>query len=73
MPRREEVNSMIAIGAGTLALPRLALRRETVLALAGGRSDADPMAKSKNCSKKTCVLTCGVSCWDICLDTHKVC
>jgi hypothetical protein len=64
---------MVAIGNGTLALPRLALHRETVRALAGGRQDAAPMAKSKNCSKKqTCGSTCAVSCWEICLSL-KVC
>jgi hypothetical protein len=30
---------MVAVGAGTLALPRLALHRETVLALTGGCPD----------------------------------
>jgi hypothetical protein len=52
---------VIAIGNGTLVLPRLALHRETVLALAGGGPGTDlrAQAKSKNCSHNTrCFTVC---------------
>jgi hypothetical protein len=53
---------MVAIGAGTLALPRLALHRETVRALAGGQLDtptkAEKKTKGKLCRTRTCQFPC---------------
>jgi hypothetical protein len=73
IPHRKEVNPMVAIGNGTLALPRLALHRETVVALAGGRLDAvgkgpkgPKPTRGKQCNTQYCSLQTCPSIVDIC-------
>jgi hypothetical protein len=60
---------MIAIGNGTLALPRLALHRETVRALAGGQAGtptrAERKSNGKGCETHYCsnLKACGSVQW----------